>query len=78
MDGKKYGKLPPDWKKLIHDGFNECMRVLKPNGTLIFKWSEVDIPLSDILKVIDYEPLYGHRSGKAMKTHWIAFVKEES
>ena len=74
---KKYGKLPDNWKQLIHDGFNECMRVLKPNGTLIFKWSEVDIPVKDILKVIDYKPLYGHRSGKAMKTHWMAFIKEE-
>lgn len=75
---KKYGKLPDNWKQLIHNGFNECMRVLKPNGTLIFKWSEVDIPVKDILKVIDYKPLYGHRSGKAMKTHWMAFIKEES
>lgn len=40
---KKYGKLPKDWKSLIHDGFAECMRVLKPNGTLIFKWNESEI-----------------------------------
>ena len=37
---KKYGKLPDDWKSIIHEGFKECMRVLKPNGTLIFKWNE--------------------------------------
>lgn len=40
---KKYGKLPKDWQSLIHDGFTECMRVLKPYGTLVFKWNESEI-----------------------------------
>src|SRR5258708_3549824 len=40
---KKYGKLPLDWKPLIKDGLNECWRVLKTNGVLIFKWSDIDI-----------------------------------
>lgn len=45
-------------------------------GTLIFKWSEVQIPLSKVLDAIgDYEPLFGHRSGKNMNTHWMAFMK---
>lgn len=74
---KKYGKLTEDgWKDFIHDGFCECMRVLKPNGTLIFKWAEIDIKLSEVLKVIPYKPLYGHRSGKHMTTHWMAFMKD--
>lgn len=41
---KKYGKLDETWPDMLHDGFCECMRVLKPNGVLIFKWSEHDIP----------------------------------
>lgn len=73
---KKYGKLPDDWKQLLHDGFSECMRVLKPNGTLIFKWCEYDIPVKDVIKAIGTEPLYGHKSGKKSKTHWMAFIKE--
>lgn len=72
---KKYGKLSENWKDDIKKGFSECMRVLKPYGTLIFKWSEVDIKISEILEIIGYEPLYGHRSGKHMTTHWMAFVK---
>ncbi len=41
---KKYGKLPGgDWQLIIKRGFDECMRVLEPNGILIFKWCEVDI-----------------------------------
>ena len=72
---KKYGKLNEDWPRMIHDGFWECMRVLRPYGTLIFKWSEIDIPTREIIKAIGKEPLFGHRSGKAMKTHWLCFMK---
>lgn len=53
------------------------MRVLKPNGTLVFKWCEIDIPTREIIKAIGVEPLYGHRSGKKSHTHWLAFIKEE-
>ena len=72
---KKYGKLGEDWPTMIHDGFFECMRVLKPYGTLIFKWSEVQIPTRDVINAIGVEPLFGHRSGKAMKTHWLCYMK---
>ena len=71
---KKYGKLKSDtWKEDIRQGFNECMRVLKQNGTLIFKWNEEQIKLKDILAIIDFEPLFGN---KRSKTHWLVFMKE--
>ena len=73
---KKYGRLNDNWQKVIHDGFSECMRVLKPGGTLVFKWCEFEIPLKDVLSAIDASPLYGNRSGKAAKTHWMVFIKE--
>ena len=73
----KYGSLDENWPQMIHDGFWECWRVLKPNGTLIFKWSEVQIPLKDVLKAISAEPLFGNRSGKHMNTHWLCFMKLE-
>lgn len=72
---KKYGKLPADWKEYLHDGFAECWRVLRPYGTLIFKWCESDIPVKEVIAAIGQKPLYGHRSGKQSKTHWMAFVK---
>ena len=75
---KKYGKLPADWKPVIHDGFWECMRVLKPGGTLIFKWSEIDIATREVINAIGTEPLFGHRSGKKMGTHWLCFMKFEA
>ena len=73
---KKYGLLDPStWGFDIMQGFNECFRVLKPDGTLIFKWSEVEIKVSEILELAPYRPMFGHISGKAQKTHWICFMK---
>lgn len=74
---QKYGVLFPSWKEDIAQGFAECFRVLKPWGTLIFKWSETQIPLSDVLALTSYAPLYGHRSGKHSRTHWVAFIKSD-
>lgn len=74
---QKYGVLPPDYKEYVRDGFNECMRVLKQNGTLVFKWNEFDIPVKKIVEVIGQKPLYGHKSGKQQKTHWLCFMKKE-
>lgn len=72
---KKYGKLDDTWPQMIHDGFQECMRVLKLNGTLIFKWSEYDIPAEKLWKAIGQKPLFGHHSGKKSKTFWGCFMK---
>lgn len=72
----KYGKLDETWPTMIRDGFAECFRVLKPNGTLIFKWNEDQIPVKDILALTDQKPVVGHRSGKRSNTHWICFLKE--
>ena len=70
---KKYGKLNSEtWKNNIEQGFNECMRVLKTNGTLIFKWNEEQIKLKDVLATIKYKPLFGN---KRAKTHWLVFMK---
>ena len=69
---KKYGVLDQDWKQDLKQGFDECMRVLKPNGTLIFKWNEEQIKLKEILQAIKYKPLFGN---KRNKTHWLVFMK---
>ena len=73
----RYGYLKDDWKEMLRKGFEECFRVLKPNGTLIFKWNECRIPVKEILALTDKKPLYGHKSGKAMQTHWICFIKDD-
>ena len=73
---KKYGKLDATWPQMLHDGFAECMRVLKPDGVLIFKWSEHDIPAEKVWKAIGQKPLFGHHSGKRSQTFWACFMKE--
>lgn len=45
----KYGKLEGDWREQLRQGFAECFRVLKNEGTLVFKWNENDVPVSEIL-----------------------------
>jgi len=70
---KKYGKLSDNWRDDISQGFKECMRVLKPNGTLIFKWNEDQIKLSEVLSAIGEKPLFGNRRSK---THWLVFMKD--
>lgn len=74
---KKYGKLDDTWPKMLHDGFRECMRVLKPDGVLVFKWSECDIPAQDVWDAIGQKPLFGHHSGKKSTTFWGCFMKLE-
>lgn len=72
---KKYGKLPNNWEEMLKKGFDECMRVLKPNGTLIFKWNESEINSKQVLDLIPYKPLFGHTTGRQAKTIWMAFIK---
>lgn len=72
----KYGKLGNDWRDDLRAGFAECFRVLRPFGTLIFKWNEHDIPVRDVLSLTDAKPICGNRSGKNAKSHWLVFMKD--
>lgn len=72
---KIYGRLFGDWETMLADGFRECFRVLKPCGTLIFKWNSHDIPLERVLALSPHPPLFGHTTGRQAKTHWVAFCK---
>lgn len=69
---KKYGKLSKTWPTDIKKGFDECMRVLKPNGTLIFKWATRDITLKQILDVIKTHPIIFHKNNN---TFFLVFMK---
>ena len=75
---KKYGGLNvTTWREDLTLAFVECFRVLRPNGVLIFKWNETQIPVGDILALTPERPLVGHaRVGKSADTHWITFLKE--
>lgn len=72
---KKYGRLGGDWPAMLRDGFRECKRVLKPGGTLIFKWNEQQIPVREIWDAIGEMPIFGTRCGKRAHTIWATFFK---
>jgi len=74
----KFSKLPASWETVLYNGFWECMRVLDNLGTLIFKWSEIQIPTGKVIDAIGCKPLFGHISGRKSKTHWMAFMKRVS
>ena len=69
----KYGVLDKEtWRGDLKRGFDECLRVLKENGVLIFKWNEDQIKLGELLGAIEARPLFGD---KRSKTHWLVFMK---
>lgn len=73
---KKYGVLSTTWKEDIFKGFTECMRVLKPDGILVFKWNETQITVKELLSVLPEKPLFGHPTGRSGKTMWMTFIKK--
>lgn len=76
---QKYGCLDQEtWKTDIKTMFDECFRVLKTYGTLIFKWNETQIPVSQILKLTAHKPLFGNKQPNRTGTHWIVFMKEDA
>lgn len=73
---KKYGALDrKTWPDDIRAGFAEAFRVLRPHGTLIFKWNETQIPVSKVIALTDQKQTIWQRTGKSDKTHWILFLK---
>lgn len=71
----KYGKLSDDWRSDLQCGFSECLRVLKPDGVLVFKWNETQVKVGEVLKLAPIAPLFGHLSGRTGLTHWLVFMK---
>lgn len=72
----KYGKLGECWQDDLRAGFTECLRVLKPDGVLVFKWNETQVKVGEVLKLAPIKPLFGQLSGRNSITHWLVFMKE--
>lgn len=71
----KYGKLGPDWREDLRQGFAECFRVLEEDGVLVFKWNETQVKVREVLALTPARPLFGQVSGRGGLTHWIVFMK---
>lgn len=73
--GNKYGVLPKEWQEYLKAGFDECWRVTKENGTIIFKWNEYHIKTSEVIKALGRQPLFGHTTNSKGTTKWMCFIK---
>lgn len=76
----QYGCLHPDTEQDdLRRGFAECWRVLKPGGTLVFKWAG---PLDRVRPHFPTTPTVGTRtargSSKGLVTRWLIFYKPEA
>ena len=74
----KYGSLGAMWENDLKMGFDECFRVLKPDGTLIFKWCDSFRSLNNVLELAPEKPVISHktisRSGSKY-TYFVVFIK---
>ena len=72
--GMKYGSLFGDWKTTLRAGLLEGWRVTSASGTLVFKWAESAYSVGTVLSLVpELTPAFGHTTGKAGKTIWVAF-----
>ena len=79
---QSYGLLDREtWQDDLRKGFKECWRVLKKNGTLIFKWSDHDIKLTTITKLFEPAiPIFGDKKttsarGIGVRRFWLVYFK---
>lgn len=72
---KKYGTLDREtWRDDLAQGFQECFRVCRPQGTVVFKWNENEIAVKEVVKLAPCPPLVGTRYGKHHESLWLVFV----
>jgi SAM-dependent methyltransferase len=78
---KKYGALHAEtWQDDIRRGFEELFRVLRPAGTLIFKFADEAADFETVLELAPEPPLFGTRTkqSKQIETRWFVFHKNTS
>lgn len=75
---KSYGALHAEtWQSDLSQGFDELWRVLKPGGTMVFKFADNDVDFSDVLDLAPRDPLFGTTTKKTSKceNRWFVFYK---
>ena len=84
LEVHEFKKVPRNCSTCLYGGGIGCGNanvgkdyLLKPDGVLIFKWSEYDIAAEKVWKAIGEKPLFGHHSGKKMGAFWGCYMKLE-
>jgi SAM-dependent methyltransferase len=75
---KTYGALHAEtWQSDLQDGFEELWRVLRPGGTLVFKFSDEAADFGEVLELAPQPPLFGTTTKKTDSTEnrWFVFYK---
>ena len=77
---KSYGALHAEtWQSDLQRGFEELFRVLKPGGTLVFKFADNAADFRDVLDLAPADPLFGTTTKKQnVENRWFVFYKEAS
>lgn len=78
---KKYGALHAEtWQADLRAGFEELWRVLRPGGTLVFKFSDRSVGFRDVLDLAPADPLFGTTTKKTSRceNRWFVFYKPEA
>jgi SAM-dependent methyltransferase len=78
---KSYGALKAEtWQHDLKKGFEELWRVLRPGGTLVFKFANGSINFRDVLGVFPVDPLYGTmtKQNSNCENRWFLFYKPEN
>lgn len=85
---RQFGCLQREsWPLLIKNGAAELWRLLKPNGILLFKWSNQYIPSNKLIELFPEKPLFYQISAnkdkksasrkriRSVQTLWFCFMK---
>lgn len=71
---KKSGALDRErWCADLKAGFTECMRVLRPGGTMLFKWNTYQVNLAALQQCFPCSPKFVSHQGK---TYHFIFIKK--
>ena len=69
-------------RQLVFEGFREFERVLKKDGTVMFKWNDHDVNLGKILELApaNFQPLFAQkvaiRTRHSSVTSWVCLIKK--
>jgi SAM-dependent methyltransferase len=75
---RKYGALNAEtWQRDLQAGFEELWRVLRPGGTLVFKFADEAADFQEVLELAPTDPLFGTSvNDGTVETRWYVFYQD--